>query len=156
MTDILADLKWRGLVHQTTDDARLGDWLAAERRTLYAGFDPTADSLHVGHLLQLLSLRRFQQAGHRPIALVGGATGMIGDPTGKSEERNLLSVEALNGRNIPILGIAFVGEEIPDTERAICEMTNVRRLGRLPHLAKLDRANLSAAFQAAFRLEDFR
>ena len=69
---------------------------------------------------------------------------------------SLLSVEALNGRNIPILGIAFVGEEIPDTERTICEMTNVRCLGRLPHLAKLDRANLSAAFQAAFRLEDFR
>ena len=61
----------------------------------YAGFDPTADSLHVGHLVALMILRRFQQAGHRPIALVGGATGMIGDPSGKSEERNLLSVDEL-------------------------------------------------------------
>ena len=68
---------------------------AEQPRTLYAGFDPTADSLHVGHLVPLMMLRRFQQAGHRPIALVGGATGMIGDPSGKSEERNLLSVEAL-------------------------------------------------------------
>ncbi len=73
----------------------LPGWLAEKPRTLYAGFDPTADSLHVGHLVALMILRRFQQAGHRPIALVGGATGMIGDPSGKSEERNLLSVEAL-------------------------------------------------------------
>src|SRR4029077_13124251 len=64
-------------------------------RTLYVGFDPTADSLHVGSLLPLMMLRRFQKAGHKPIALVGGATGMIGDPSGKSEERNLLSVEKL-------------------------------------------------------------
>jgi tyrosyl-tRNA synthetase len=64
-------------------------------RTVYAGFDPTADSLHVGHLMALMILRRFQKAGHRPIALVGGATGMIGDPSGKSEERNLISVEVL-------------------------------------------------------------
>src|SRR6476660_6118317 len=95
MTDIFDELKWRGLIHQTTDDAGLPGWLAAERRTLYAGFDPTADSLHVGHLVALLILRRFQQAGHRPIALVGGATGMIGDPSGKSDERNLLSKEQL-------------------------------------------------------------
>src|SRR6187401_3507817 len=93
--EVLADLRRRGMVHQTTDDANLSDWLAEKPRTLYAGFDPTADSLHVGHLVALMILRRFQQAGHRPIALVGGATGMIGDPSGKSEERNLLSVEAL-------------------------------------------------------------
>ncbi len=94
-TDVLADLKWRGLVHQMTDEAGLGGWLNAESRTLYVGFDPTADSLHVGSLMGLLTLRRFQRAGHRPIALVGGATGMIGDPSGKSEERNLLSLDAL-------------------------------------------------------------
>ena len=70
-------------------------WLNEKPRTVYAGFDPTADSLHVGSLLPLLMLRRFQRAGHRPIALVGGATGMIGDPSGKSEERNLLSNEQL-------------------------------------------------------------
>ncbi|MEZ6109969.1 MAG: tyrosine--tRNA ligase [Pirellulaceae bacterium] len=82
-------------MHQTTDDAFLPEWLRTGRRTVYCGFDPTADSLHVGSLLPLMMLRRFQKAGHRPIALVGGATGMIGDPSGKSEERNLLSVDQL-------------------------------------------------------------
>ncbi len=95
MSDIFADLAWRGLIHQTTDDAFLPGWLRGGCRTLYAGFDPTADSLHVGSLLPLMTLRRFQRAGHRPIAVVGGATGMIGDPSGKSEERNLLSAETL-------------------------------------------------------------
>jgi len=93
--DVIADLRLRGLIHQTTDDAALGPWLLEKPRTLYAGFDPTADSLHVGHLMALMILRRFQKAGHRPIALVGGATGMIGDPSGKSEERKLLSEEQL-------------------------------------------------------------
>jgi tyrosyl-tRNA synthetase len=95
ITDIYAELVWRGLIHQTTDDGGLPGWLQETRRTVYAGFDPTADSLHVGSLLPLLLLRRFQRAGHCPIALVGGATGMIGDPSGKSEERQLLDVEAL-------------------------------------------------------------
>jgi tyrosyl-tRNA synthetase len=94
-SDIFGDLRWRGLIHQTTDDAHLPDWLQSGQRTLYAGFDPTADSMHVGHLMALMILRRFQRAGHRPIAVVGGATGMIGDPSGKSEERNLLSLETL-------------------------------------------------------------
>ena len=95
MPDIFADLQWRGLIHQTTADDSLPSWLQSGSRTLYAGFDPTADSLHVGSLLPLMMLRRFQKAGHRPIAIVGGATGMIGDPSGKSAERNLLSEEAL-------------------------------------------------------------
>ncbi len=95
MHDIIAELSWRGLIHQTTDASQLAAWLLERPRTLYAGFDPTAKSLHVGHLMALLVLRRFQQAGHRPIAVVGGATGMIGDPSGKSEERNLLSEKAL-------------------------------------------------------------
>ena len=95
MPDIFADLQWRGLIHQTTADDSLPKWLESGSRTLYAGFDPTADSLHVGSLLPLMMLRRFQKAGHRPIAIVGGATGMIGDPSGKSAERNLLSEEAL-------------------------------------------------------------
>jgi tyrosyl-tRNA synthetase len=96
---LLDDLRWRGLAHQTTDDAGLGAWLGAQPRTVYAGFDPTAESLHIGSLLPLLLLRRFQQAGHRPIAVVGGATGMIGDPSGKSQERNLLSLDDLE-RNV--------------------------------------------------------
>ena len=99
MPDIFAELTWRQLINQTTDDALLPTWLAEKPRSVYVGFDPTADSLHVGHLVALMVLRRFQKAGHRPIALVGGATGMIGDPSGKSEERNLLSVETLQ-RNI--------------------------------------------------------
>ena len=95
MNDIFNDLKWRGLIHQSTADEFLPTWLATASRTVYAGFDPTADSLHVGSLLPLMMLRRFQKAGHRPIAIVGGATGMIGDPSGKSAERNLLSNEVL-------------------------------------------------------------
>ena len=95
MTDIFQELQWRGLIHQTTDDEKLPSWLNEKPRTLYAGFDPTANSLHVGHLVALMILRRFQQAGHRPIAVVGGATGMIGDPSGKSEERKLLSIDEL-------------------------------------------------------------
>lgn len=91
----LTELRWRGLVHQTTDDDGLDAWLEAKPRTVYVGFDPTADSLHIGSLLGLLVLRRFQKAGHKPIAVVGGATGMIGDPSGKSDERNLLSKEQL-------------------------------------------------------------
>jgi len=94
-SDILSDLTWRGLVYQSTDPLRLQELLASKATTLYAGFDPTADSLHVGHMMALMILRRFQRAGHRPIAVVGGATGMIGDPSGKSAERNLLSVETL-------------------------------------------------------------
>lgn len=94
ISDFFEDLQWRGLVYQTTSE-NTGAWLKAGRRTLYAGFDPTADSLHVGSLLPLLMLRRFQRAGHCPIAVVGGATGMIGDPSGKSDERQLLSPEAL-------------------------------------------------------------
>ncbi len=93
--DLLDDLRWRGLLHQCTDEAELTKRLDSGPQTIYIGFDPTADSLHIGSMMQLMMLRRFQQAGHRPIALVGGATGMIGDPSGKSEERNLLSVEQL-------------------------------------------------------------
>ena len=95
MTDLYEDLVWRGLIHQATDETFIRGWLASGSRTLYVGFDPTASSLHVGSLLPLMMLRRFQKAGHKPIALVGGATGMVGDPSGKSEERNLLSADAL-------------------------------------------------------------
>ena len=93
MNSLFDDLQWRGLVYQATDEQI--PHLLRTPRTVYASFDPTADSLHVGSLMGLLTLRRFQQAGHRPIVLVGGATGMIGDPSGKSDERNLLSVEEL-------------------------------------------------------------
>ncbi|MCW5557908.1 MAG: tyrosine--tRNA ligase, partial [Verrucomicrobiae bacterium] len=93
--NILDDLEWRGLLADCTDLAGLRERLKAGRITLYCGFDPTADSLHVGHLVPLLVLRRFQNAGHCPIAVAGGATGSVGDPSGKSAERNLLTAEQI-------------------------------------------------------------
>ena len=93
--DLLDDLEARGLVHDTTDREALAARLAQGPITLYYGCDPTAPSLHHGNLIGLIMLRRFQDAGHRPIALAGGATGMVGDPGGRSEERNLLDVETL-------------------------------------------------------------
>jgi tyrosyl-tRNA synthetase len=93
--DLLQDLRGRGLVQECTDEPGLAARLAEGPITVYNGCDPTADSLHVGNLLGLLVLRRFQEAGHRPLALVGGATGMIGDPSGRSEERNLLDEATL-------------------------------------------------------------
>jgi tyrosyl-tRNA synthetase len=98
-SDILDDLRRRGLIHDSTDLDALAERLDAGPVTVYAGFDPTADSLQIGNLVPLLLLRRFQQHGHRPIALAGGATGMIGDPGGKSEERNLLDGDTLT-RNV--------------------------------------------------------
>ncbi|MBI3128449.1 MAG: tyrosine--tRNA ligase [Candidatus Tectomicrobia bacterium] len=95
----LQDLQARGLVHDFTDQPEFRQALEAGGMTLYCGFDPTSDSLHVGSLMPIAGLMRFQRAGHRPIALVGGATGMIGDPSGKSEERNLLGRAALE-RNV--------------------------------------------------------
>ena len=93
---LLEDLQWRGLVADCTDPDALAQRLASGPIALYCGFDPTGDSLHVGHLMGQLMLRRFQLAGHHPIALAGGATGMIGDPSGKSAERNLLTREQLS------------------------------------------------------------
>jgi tyrosyl-tRNA synthetase len=93
--DLLDDLRARGLIHVSTDLDALRERLAAGPITLYYGCDPTADSLHVGNLIGLVMLRRFQDAGHRPIALAGGATGMVGDPSGRSEERNLLDADTL-------------------------------------------------------------
>ncbi|ASP16310.1 tyrosine--tRNA ligase [Neisseria sp. oral taxon 020 str. F0370] len=97
MTSIIQDLQSRGLIAQTTDIAALDAFLTENKISLYCGFDPTADSLHIGHLLPVLALRRFQQAGHTPVALVGGATGMIGDPSFKAAERSLNSAETVKG-----------------------------------------------------------
>jgi len=94
MADFVEDLRFRGLIHQMTDP-ELGPRLDGGRMTGYSGFDPTADSLHVGHLLQVCTLRRLQEAGHRPIALAGGGTGFVGDPGGKSAERSQLTDEQL-------------------------------------------------------------
>src|SRR5699024_615707 len=95
--DILKDLNDRGLVQATTDEEGLKKHLDENQVTLYCGFDPTADSLHIGHLLPITMLKRFQQAGHRPIALIGGGTGMLGDPSGRSEERSLNEASVVQG-----------------------------------------------------------
>jgi tyrosyl-tRNA synthetase len=94
--NILEELQWRGLLADCTDPQALATRIGQGPLTLYAGFDPTADSLHVGSLVPLLALRRFQLQGHHPIAVAGGATGSIGDPSGKTQERQLLSPEILS------------------------------------------------------------
>src|SRR5690625_4666605 len=93
---LLKDLQARGLIQQVTDEAGLQEHLNRDQVGLYCGFDPTADSLHIGHLLPLTMLKRFQQAGHRPIALIGGGTGMIGDPSGRDTERSLNTTETVH------------------------------------------------------------
>ena len=95
MVQLLDDLIWRGIIYQETDAEGMKETLAKEKISLYCGVDPTADSMHIGHLLPFLTLRRFQKHGHRPIVLVGGFTGMIGDPSGKKEERSLQTVEQI-------------------------------------------------------------
>lgn len=97
MKDFIEELSWRGLLHDTMPGTQ--EQLNKEMTSAYIGFDPTADSLHIGSLSQIMTLVRFQKAGHKPIALVGGATGMVGDPSGKSQERNLLDEETLQ-RNV--------------------------------------------------------
>ncbi|MCA1028687.1 tyrosine--tRNA ligase [Cytobacillus kochii] len=90
--NLLEDLQWRGIIYQQTDEEGMKDLLEKEKISLYCGMDPTGDSMHIGHLLPFLTLRRFQNAGHRPIVLVGGATGLIGDPKA-TEERTLQTIE---------------------------------------------------------------
>ena len=96
---LLEELQWRGLIYQQTDEQGIEDLLNKEQVTLYCGADPTADSLHIGRLLPFMTLRRFQEHGHRPIVLIGGGTGMIGDPSGKSEER-VLQTEDQVAKNV--------------------------------------------------------
>ena len=113
--NLLLDLDQRGMVQDTTDRGSLEDLLSTESITLYHGIDPSAPSLHIGNFIGVLMLRRFQEAGHKPIVLVGGSTGMIGDPGGRSEERNLLDEETL-ARNLA--GIRKQLEALVDLERA--------------------------------------
>ncbi|WP_076516717.1 tyrosine--tRNA ligase [Thalassolituus maritimus] len=115
---LIADLKERGLLNQITAEDEFNEHLNGGSRVLYCGFDPTADSLHLGHLVPLLVLRRFQDAGHKPIALVGGATGLIGDPSFKAAERQLNTADIVAGWADKIRGqvsqfIAFDGVENP-------------------------------------------
>ena len=93
MTNFVEELTWRGMIHQMMPGT--DELLSKEQVTAYVGFAPTADSLQIGHLCSIMILRHFQRCGHKPLALIGGATGMIGDPSGKSQERNLLNEETL-------------------------------------------------------------
>ncbi len=96
MTNVFDTLKERGLIAQTTHEDEIKELLGKEKVTFYIGFDPTADSLHVGHFLQMVVMRHMQDAGHRPIALVGGGTGMVGDPSGRTDMRQMMTVETIN------------------------------------------------------------
>lgn len=110
---LIEDLQWRGLLYQQTDEDGLSELLSKEKISLYCGVDPTADSMHIGHIVPLLTLRRFQNHGHRPILLVGGATGMIGDPSGRSEERQLQTTEQIDAN---VAGITKQMQRIFDFE----------------------------------------
>ena len=96
MQNVFDILKERGLIAQTTHEEEIRELLGKEKITFYIGFDPTADSLHVGHFLQMVVMRHMQNAGHRPIALVGGGTGMVGDPSGRTDMRQMMTVETIN------------------------------------------------------------
>lgn len=116
MTNFVEELRWRGMLHDImpNTEEKLNEGMCAG----YIGFDPTADSLHVGHLTQIMTLIHFQRAGHKPYALVGGATGMVGDPSGKSAERNLLTEESLehnlNGIKVQLSKFMVFGEQSND------------------------------------------
>lgn len=111
--NIFDELSWRGLVHQTSDDAGLRQHLETPGRVLYCGFDPTADSLHIGNLVPLLALARFAKAGHKPCFLLGGATGLIGDPSGKDKERQLKTTDlvAASAEKIKAQAMAFFARQ---------------------------------------------
>lgn len=92
---IIEELEWRGAINQQTDEAGLKELVSQKQISVYCGFDPTGDSLHIGHLIPFMILRRFQLAGHQPVVLIGGATGSIGDPSGRTSERTLQSMEVI-------------------------------------------------------------
>ena len=137
--ELLEELKWRGLVAQTTDEAQLAADLAKAPIGLYCGFDPTAQSLHVGNLVPLLTLRRFQQHGHRPIALVGGATGLIGDPSGRATERSLNSDDVVADwvERIRAQVSSFVDLEGPAAARVVSNLDWTQSLSAIEFLREI-------------------
>jgi tyrosyl-tRNA synthetase len=102
--NIIDELAWRGLIYQVSDEGKVREWFATPGRTLYCGFDPTAPSLHIGNMVPLLALLRFKRAGHDPIVLMGGATGRIGDPSGKDKERTLQDYAVIEANIAKIRG----------------------------------------------------
>src|SRR5690606_41640554 len=105
-SDVLRTMHERGFIHQVSDESGLDDLLSKETVTAYIGFDPTAPSLHAGGLIQIMMLHWFQQTGHRPISLMGGGTGMVGDPSFKEEARQLMTIETIES-NIASISKAF-------------------------------------------------
>lgn len=138
--NIFDELSWRGLIHQTSDEAGLRrhlDTPADEGRVLYCGFDPTADSLHIGNLVPLLALARFARAGHRPLFVLGGATGLIGDPSGKDKERQLRTVDmvAASAERIKAQAMAFFERQgVADRVRPVNNLDWTRELSVLEFL----------------------
>jgi tyrosyl-tRNA synthetase len=134
----LEELRWRGLLHQATDEAGLERWLSDSEhnpRRGYAGFDPTADSLTIGNLVPIMTLRHFQRAGHQPIVVMGGGTGLIGDPSGKSAERQLMSAERVAAN---VQGQRRIFEQLLGAEGAAPTiLNNLDWLGRLGYLEVL-------------------
>ena len=117
--DILEDLKWRGAINQETDEEGLRELLNEKKISLYCGTDPTGDSLHIGHLIPFIMLKRFEMAGHHPYILVGGGTGSIGDPSGRKTERQLQTkeqvehnVQALTEQVTRLFGGSGIGKDI--------------------------------------------
>ena len=137
MNALLEDLKARGLIAQTTADEELHEHLSSASRTLYCGFDPTADSLHIGSLVPLLILKRFQEAGHKPLALVGGATGLIGDPSFKAAERKLNSDDVVENwvDSIKKQVSAFI--EFGEKENAAEVVNNLDWIGKMGSISFL-------------------
>jgi len=137
MNALLEDLKARGLIAQTTADEELHEHLSSGCQTLYCGFDPTADSLHIGSLVPLLTLKRFQEAGHKPLALVGGATGLIGDPSFKAAERKLNSDDVVADwvGKIKTQVSAFI--EFGDKENSAEVVNNLDWIGKMDTISFL-------------------
>lgn len=134
---LLAELRWRGLVADTTDYESLRTWLD-QPRTVYCGFDPTAPSLHVGNLLALVVLRHFQRAGHRPIVVLGGATALLGDPSGRQTERELLSPETVSANLTSIRSsLDTLFDSGADARRAVLVVNNMDWHGKLSALSLL-------------------
>lgn len=123
------DLKWRGLVHQTSGEDELREHLNTPGRVMYCGFDPTAKSLHIGNMVPLLALMRFAKAGHKPLALLGGATGLIGDPSGKDKERQLVSAEQIASQADRIK--AQIAKLFQDNGASIGVVNNLDWIGEL-------------------------
>jgi tyrosyl-tRNA synthetase len=130
MSDLLSELTWRGLVYEATEG--LGELLASQRVTAYVGIDPSASSLHVGSLLPVMALARIQRFGHLPIAIVGGATGMIGDPSGKSQERVLLSRDRLEEN------VSGIRAQLEGILGVVADSATVRILNNADWLAAID------------------